>query len=131
MIRRRFTNKRFNSPALYAFAAILCLCFSLGAQFEVSTKACVKSGFSASQNPDAESSASPPRWPARSAMAPNVSISGAMRVKHSPLHPANIPPERMSGLSIESSLAQLKDFADIRSLIFLSPFQDRAPPRFA
>jgi hypothetical protein len=131
MIRRRSTNRRFNSPALYAFGALLCLCFSLGDHSEVSTKAFVKNGFSSSHNPDPESTISSPRWSARFVLAPHVSIRGAMRDKHSPLHPVNIPPERMSGLSINSSRTPLKDFADIRSLIFLSPLQDRAPPCFA
>jgi hypothetical protein len=124
-------NKYFTDSSLYVLGALLCLCFSLDAHSDASSKAFVKSGFSNSHNPYAESNISPTRWSARSVLAPHVSIRGAMRDKHSPLHPANIPPERMSGLSLNSSRTPLKDFADIRPLIFLSPLQDRAPPCFA
>jgi hypothetical protein len=123
-------NKYFKSPALYAIGAILCLCVSPGVHADASSTALVKSGFSDTHNPDTESTISPPRWSARSVLAPHLSIRGATRDKHSSLHPANIPPERMSGLFLDSSRTPLNGFADTRSLIFLSPLQDRAPPRF-
>lgn len=59
------------------------------------------------------------------------SIRGTVRAKQAPLHPANLPPERFIGLSLSSSYSPLNNFADIHSLIFLLPIQDRAPPHFA
>jgi hypothetical protein len=59
------------------------------------------------------------------------SIRGATRDEHSPTHPSNLPPEPFTGTSLSSSYSPLNNLADVRSLIFLSPIQDRAPPHFA
>jgi hypothetical protein len=123
-------KKCFSFPALCAIGALLCLCFSLGAHSDATSKTSVESGFPGPHSLNTESTVPAPKWPAESVLAPQGSIRGAMRDKHSPPHPADVTPERMSGLFLKSSQAPLNNFADIRSLIFLSPLQDRAPPRF-
>lgn len=126
------TNRRFNSCAPFALGALLCLCFSLIVQSYAPSKASSENGFSSLHKPEKESTSSPHRGSAKSIVVKaQCSIRGATRDKHSPLYPANIPPARMPGLSLNSSQAPLNNFPDIRSLIFLSPLQDRAPPCFA
>jgi hypothetical protein len=146
-------NKSFTPSALYALGALLCLCFSTGLHSHKSSKAFpenlrarVTSGAQASislwmtepyareaapTRPEEDSSSFPRRGAAKSIIVEaQFSIRGAMRDKHSPAHPSNLPPEPFTRLSISSPSAPLNSLADVRSLIFLSPLQNRAPPRF-
>lgn len=126
------TERLLRSCALSALGALFCLCFSLGAHSDASLKAALKHGFSGLHKSETRSTDSPPWEPAKSiAVKVQGAIPGAMRAKHLPPHPANLPPERFTGVSFNSSYSRLNNIADIRSRIFLSPLQDRAPPRFA
>src|SRR5262245_15416737 len=125
------TDRHFGSCALYTLGALLCLCFSFSAHSDALSKVSTDNGFSSLYKPEAESRSSPHRAPAKSAVAPQFSIRGAIRDKHSPTHPAKLLSERFTGLSLSSPYSPLNNLADVRSLILLSPLQDRAPPRFA
>jgi hypothetical protein len=148
------SNKCFTPSALYVFGALLCLCFSPDLHshkssnaFSENPRARVTSGAHASislrmtepyareaapTRPEKDSTNSPHREAAKSIIVEaQFSIRGAMRDKHSPAHPSNLPPEPFTRPSVSSSYAPLNSLADARSLIFLSPLQDRAPPRFA
>jgi hypothetical protein len=126
------TNRLFRSYAPYALGALLCLYFSLGAHSHESSKASSDKGISSLHEPEKESTSSPNRGAAKSVvMETQVSIRGAMRDKNSPTHPSNLPPELLTWPSLVSSNSPPNNLADVRSLIFLSPVQDRAPPRFA
>src|SRR5262245_46436699 len=129
MMGLTYTDRHFGSCALYTLGALLCLCFSFGFHSDALSKVSTDNGFSSPHKP--ESRSSPHRAPAKSTVAPQFSVRGAMRDKHSPTHPANLLSARFTGLSLSSSYSPLNNLADVRSLILLSPLQDRAPPRFA
>jgi hypothetical protein len=125
------TERLFRSCAPYALGALFCLCLSLIAHPGASSKAHSTHGFSSAHKPETQSTDTPPWDPAKSiAVKSLVAIRGAIRAKHSPPHPASLPPERFMGLSLKSSDSPHNNFADIRSLIFVSPLQGRAPPHF-
>jgi|SRR5215510_3004720 len=130
MMKLTRTNRPFSSHALYALGALLCICVSLGV-YSI-TAASVNNDFSDSPELGTEATSSPDGEPGKPTMleAP-VHFRGAMRSKNSPPQPAYLPPERFAGLSLNSAQAPSNNIADIRSLIFLSPLQNRAPPRFA
>src|SRR5215813_8711204 len=130
-MRLTHTNRHFSPYALVVLGALLCLCFSLIARSDALSVASIRNGFSGPNKPETGSTGSPNRGTAKSAVATQFNIRGAMCDKHSPPHPANVPSERFSGLSLSPSYSALNNLADVRSLIFLSPIQDRAPPRFA
>ena len=65
------------------------------------------------------------------AARPQAPASGVFRLKHSPLHSADLPQERVTGSAYNSSYAPLDDLVGAYSLIFLSPSQGRAPPHLA
>src|SRR5262245_11123191 len=91
-----------------------------------------ENGFSSPHEPEKESTSPPDRGSAKPIVAPaQFSIRVAMRDKHSPAHPSNLPPEPFTRPALSSSYSPPNNLADIRSRIFLSPLQDRAPPRFA
>ena len=126
------TNRRFRSYAPYALGALLCLCFSLGAHSHESSKASSDNGISSLHEPEKESTSSPNRGAAKSlVMETQVSLRGAMRDKNSPTHTSNLPPESFTGPALSSSFSPPNNLADVRSLIFHLPLQDRAPPLFA
>jgi hypothetical protein len=126
------TTRRFRSYATYALGALLCLCFSLGVHPHKSSNACSEKGFSGLHEPKRESTSSPNRGSAKSIITPaRFSIRGATRDEHSLAHPSNLPPEPITRPALSSSYSTPNNLADLRSLIFLSPLQDRAPPRFA
>jgi hypothetical protein len=132
MMRSMRANKHFTSSALCGFGALICLCLSLGVYTHKPSKASSEDSFSSLHKRRRESTSSPHRGAAKSiAGTGRVSVHMAMRDKHSPLHPDCIPPNQISGLSLNSLLTPLNSFADIRSLIFLSPLQNRAPPHNA
>jgi hypothetical protein len=131
MMRLTWTERFFRSCAPYALGALICLCFSLIAHYCASSKAGSTHGFSIAHKPETQSTDSPPWDPAKSiAVKSLVAIRGAVRAKHSPPHSADLPPERFVGLSLKSSYSPHNNLADIRSLIFVSPLQGRAPPHF-
>src|SRR5262245_19942984 len=126
------TNRQFRSYAPYALGGLLCLCFSLGLHSHKSSIISSENGFSSPHEPGKESTSPPNRGPAKPAVAPaQFSIRVAMRDKHSPTQPSNLPPEPFTRPALRSSYSPPNNLADIRSSIFLSPIQDRAPPRFA
>ena len=125
-------NKYFTPSALYLLGALLCLCFSLGVHIRKPSKAFSESSFSSLKQSEKESTGSPRRGTAESIAAPaQFSLRGATRDKQSPSHPSDLPPAPFTRLFLSSPDAPLNNFADVRSLSFLSPIQDRAPPRFA
>jgi hypothetical protein len=130
-MRLTHTNRHFSSCAIYVLGALLCLYFSFGAHSDTLSKSSTRVGLSSPYTPETESTGYPHRGLAKPAVAPQFTIRGAIRDKHSPPHPANLLSERYSALSLSSSYSPLNNLADVRSLIFLSPLQDRAPPRFA
>src|SRR5262245_20378637 len=130
MMKLTRTNRPFSSHALYALGALLCLCISLGVYSFTATS--VSNVFSGSPELETEATSSPHREPGKSTvLEAEVHIRGAMRSKHSPPQTACLPPERFAGLYLYSAQAPSDNIADIRSLIFLSPLQNRAPPRIA
>src|SRR6266542_4186279 len=56
---------------------------------------------------------------------------GVFRTKHSPLHSADLPPERVAGSAHNSSYFLLNNLVGACSLTFLPPLQSRAPPHLA
>jgi hypothetical protein len=125
-------SKCFTPSVLYILGALLCLCFSLGVHIRKSSKAFSENSFSSLHKSEKESTGSPRRGAAESIVAPaQFTIRGATRDKQSPSHPSDLPPAPFTRLLLSSSYSPLNNFADVRSLIFLSPIQDRAPPRFA
>src|SRR4030095_16358853 len=124
-------ERPFGSCALYTLGALLCLCFSFSVHSDAFSKVSTDNGFSSLDKPEPESRSSTHRAPAKSAVAPQFSVRRAIRDKHSPPHPATLLSARYTRLSLSSSYSPLNRLADVRSLILLSPLQNRAPPRLA
>src|SRR5262245_66596549 len=123
------TNRWFRSCAPYALGGLICLCFSPGLHSHKSSRACSDNDFSSPHEPEKESTSPPNRGPAKPIVAPaQFSIRGAMRDKHSPMHPSNLPPEPFTRPALSSSYSPPNNLADIRSRIFLSPLPYPSPP---
>src|SRR5215813_14134100 len=120
MMKLALTNRRFNFSALLALGALLYLCIALGSHSDASSKVPTKNRLAGPHKSETESSSSPPRGSAKSVVVKaQVSIGGMTRAKHSPTHPANLPPELFTGLSLSSTYSPPNDLADVRSLIWL------------
>src|SRR5262245_1406187 len=123
------------SPRSYAIrflSVLLCLCFSIGARSHVhqsSLEASLEAGAPCPGKSEADSTdshswkfiAAPVQSPAR----------GVFRTKHSPLHSADLPSERVTSSANNSLYFLLNNLVSDCSLTFLPPLQWRAPPPLA
>src|SRR5262245_13336680 len=133
-------TRRPRSYAIHFFSVLLCLCFSVGARSQVhqsspeaspeaSLEASLEAGVPCPGKPDADSTHSH-SW--KSIAAPVQSPArGMFRTKHSPLHSADLPLERVTSSAHNSLYFLLNNFVSACSLTFLPPLQWRAPPHFA
>src|SRR5262249_38354908 len=135
MMRVIHTARHFRSCAPLVLGALLCLCFSLSAHPDAPSKDSLMGAFPGSHIPDAESINS---WPWGFTKSLPVGATNALfftcgkvRAKQAPLHPAHLPPERFTGLSLGVTDSPMNKLVDVHSLLSFSPIQDRAPPRFA
>src|SRR5215470_19786886 len=121
-------TKRPHSYAIHFLSVLLCLCFSIGARSHVHQSS-LEGGASCPGKPDADSTHSH-SW--KSIAAPVQSPArGVFRTKHSPLHSADLPPERVTGSAHNSLYFLLNNLVGACSLIFLPTLQGRAPPHLA
>src|SRR5215471_1210664 len=119
---------RPHSYAIHFLSVLLCLCFSSGARSHL-RQSSLEAGASCPGKPDADSTHSH-SW--KSIAAPVQSPArGVFRTKHSPLHSADLPPERVTGSAHNSLYFLLNNLVSACLLTFLPPLQWRAPPHLA
>src|SRR5262245_419528 len=117
--------RRPRSYAIHFLGVLLCLCFSVGAPSH-GRQSSLEAGVPCPSKPEAESAHSH-SW--KSITARDQSPARVMfRTKHSPLHSADLPPERLTNSAHNSSYFLSNNLLGASSLTFLPPLQGRAPP---